>query len=166
MPDGARLPTSHCGFGREASSALNAFPPKYCCMNDPKLDAHEEAEYLLNVLCKGDRLAALNLMNGQFSLLQSRTQLLLGRATAVVTVTGIAGAHILLRDFVAGVMILCGLFTTLAASFTLLLGILNIRWNTHAGTEDFTLVLADLIERRDRKASRYRLSVILLALGL
>jgi hypothetical protein len=135
-------------------------------VNEKKTKAEAESAYILTTLCQNDELAALKTVEGQFNLLQSRTQVLLGLITAVVTVTGIAGSRILPSNFVAGAFIMTGLLTTMVAAFIVLLGILTIGWTTERSETDFPQVLAELVRRRDLKTVRYKRSVVLLVLGL
>lgn len=131
-----------------------------------KANPKSEAFYILNSLTNGDQLTALTLMGEQFSLLQSRCQALLGVATVVITISGIAGARIVPNDLYAGLFIITGLLTTLLAAYMLLLGILKINWVTHYTSEEFEDILAHLIKLRNRKTLWYKRSAICLILGL
>lgn len=131
-----------------------------------KVTPEAEAHNILHTLTHGNKLAALALMGDQFNLLQSRCQALLGVATVVITISGIAGAKIVPDDLYAGLFIITGLLTTLLAAFMLLLGILRINWVTHYTSEEFTDILAHLINLRNRKTLWYKRSAICLIFGL
>jgi hypothetical protein len=131
-----------------------------------KVNPESEAQNILHTLTAGDKLSALTLMGDQFSLLQSRCQALLGVATVVITISGIAGSKIVPVDLYAGFFIVTGLLTTLLAAFMLLLGILKINWVTYYQSEEFTDILAHLIYLRNRKTLWYKRAVICLIFGL
>jgi len=131
-----------------------------------RLEACEEAKNIMENLTNKDKLQALTLMGDQFNLLQSRSQALLGVATVVITISGIAGSKIVPDDFYSGLFIVTGLLTTLLSAFMLLLGILKINWVTYYNSHDFCDILIHLINIRNKKTIWYKRSAVCLILGL
>lgn len=106
-------------------------------------------------------------LESQFSVLQTRTQLILTLATIVLTITGFSGPRIAESGVLARWSMAGGLLLVLAAVLLALVGSLGIRWVTQAatpesGVEGLRLVIA----YRNRKTRAYQLQLGLLGIGL
>ena len=135
-------------------------------MSWDKRDPQSEAEYLLSMHGGESGMpACLQLLSGQFSVLQTRSQLLLTLATLVLTITGFSGPRIAASGLFARVGMSIGLVLTLVAIIILMLN-LRIRWLTefHGATPRDTLTA--IIHHREAKRRVYFAIITLLILGL
>lgn len=128
---------------------------------------HDEARHLLAVGAGLD--GALRLLMAQFSVLQTRSQLLLTVATLALTITGFSGPRIAAAGEFQRYGLAAGLALVLASMLLILGGSLRIRWVTQfrrpEGGDD-TALLAQIVCYRDRKTRLFFIEVCLLLAGL
>ncbi len=130
-----------------------------------KLSAVEEAAFIKEIH-GGDYSAVFRYLRESFTLLQARSQMLLGLATICLTITGFSGPRMAQSNPVSRFFIAFGLVFVLASVAAVVAGPLSLRWITswRGETLDDTLI-ANLL-RRDSKTRLYRLSTVLLLTGL
>jgi hypothetical protein len=128
---------------------------------------HDEARHLLAVGAGLD--GALRLLISQFSVLQTRSQLLLTVATLALTITGFSGPRIAAAGDFQRLALAAGLALVLGSMLLILGGSLRIRWVTQfrrpEGGDDAAL-LAQIVCYRDRKTRLFFIEVCLLLAGL
>ncbi len=128
---------------------------------------HEEARHLLAI--GGGLDGALRLLMAQFSVLQTRSQLLLTVATLALTITGFSGPRIAAAGDFQRFALAGGLALVLGSMLLILGGSLRIRWVTQfrrpEGGDDAALV-AQIVCYRDRKTRLFFTEVCLLLAGL
>lgn len=135
-------------------------------MSLKKLSSEEELEFLKEIHGADNYPVLFNEIKTSFSLLQMRSQMLLGLATICLTITGFSGPRMAESNPYSRFFIGFGLLFVLAAVTALVLGPLRLKWMTSlkAGSLDRTLVLN--LHRRDTKTRWYRLATALLLIGL
>jgi hypothetical protein len=101
-----------------------------------------------------------------FSILQTRSQMLLGLATICLTITGFSGPRMAQSNPVSRFFLGFGLLFVLASVAAVVAGPLRFQWMTawKAGSLDETLI--ENIRRRDSKTRWYRIATFLLLVGL
>lgn len=109
----------------------------------------QEAEHLLAL--HGGAAGATKALSLQFSVIQSRTQLLLTLATIILSITGFSGPRIAASGLVARVAMALGLGFVLAGILLALLGSMRIRWLTQFIDPDERQRLSAIIAYRNRK---------------
>ncbi len=128
---------------------------------------HDEARHLLAIGAGLD--GALRLLMAQFSVLQTRSQLLLTVSTLALTITGFSGPRIAAAGDFQRLALAGGLTLVLASMLLILGGSLRIRWVTQfrrpEGGDDGAL-LAQIVCYRDRKTRMFFVEVCLLLAGL
>ncbi len=130
-----------------------------------KLSPSEEVEFLKEI--HGDDYGKLfSVIREAFSILQTRSQMLLGLATICLTITGFSGQRMAQSNAFSRFFIGFGLSFVLAAVIAVVAGPLRFRWVTawKADTLDETLI--ENIQRRDSKTCWYRIATFLLLVGL
>jgi hypothetical protein len=141
--------------------------PKPPAPEKPVACQHEEARHLLAVGAGLD--GALRLLMAQFSVLQTRSQLLLTVSTLALTITGFSGPRIAAAGDFQRYALAAGLALVLASMLLILGGSLRIRWVTQfrrpEGGDDAAL-LAQIVCYRDRKTRLFFIEVCLLLAGL
>ena len=131
-----------------------------------KPDPVEEVDYMLRLYSGKDGIAeCLHIISNQFSVLQTRSQLLLTLATIVLTITGFSGPRIAASGLFARGAMSIGLVLTLIAVVTLLAN-LRIRWLTQfkEATDRDTLIA--ILRYREGKRKAYLSIITLLIAGL
>lgn len=127
----------------------------------------DEARHLLAV--GGGLRGALELLMTQFTVLQTRAQLLLTVATLALTITGFSGPRIAQTGAFPRLSMAVGLVLVLVSMMLILGGSLRIRWVTQfrapAGGDDAELV-AQIVCHRDRKTRLFFVELCLLVAGL
>lgn len=127
----------------------------------------DEARHLLAV--GGGLRGALELLMTQFTVLQTRAQLLLTVSTLALTITGFSGPRIAQTGDFSRLSMAVGLVFVLASMLLILGGSLRIRWVTQfrapAGGDDTELV-AQIVCHRDRKTRLFFIELCLLVTGL
>lgn len=135
-------------------------------MPAPDQEQRAEAARLLGMFGGADGLPrAIEVVRGQFSTIQARTQLLLTLATITLTITGFSGPKMIESGPFTRVAMATGLVFVLSAVLVMLLS-LRVRWLTQFDHPDLVERLAQMIVHRDRKTRRYMLELGLLAVGL
>lgn len=130
-----------------------------------KLSSEEELEFLKEIY-GGDYDRLFASIREAFSILQTRSQMLLGLATICLTITGFSGPRMAASNPASRFFIAFGLTFVLAAVLAVVAGPLRFRWITawKADTMDQTLIKN--IKRRDFKTLWYRIATFLLLVGL
>jgi hypothetical protein len=127
-------------------------------------ESRAEAERLLRI--SGGVKPALDVLLGQFNVLQGRAQLLLTLATLVLTITGFSGPRIAAAGAFPRLALSLGLVLVLAAVSLVLASGLRIRWVTQFAAPDDAALLASVIDYRDRKTRAFALQLLLLGTGI
>jgi hypothetical protein len=131
------------------------------------MDTRAEAEADRLLTMHGGRLAdALRTLADQFTVLQTRTQLLLTLATLTLTITGFSGPLIAKSGAGPRWCLVAGLVLVLVAVVMLLLGTLRIRWLTQFDGADPRATLVAAIAWRDAKTRHYLAQLGVLVAGL
>lgn len=146
---------------------MSATPIPHPPQERPHAGHHEEAHRLLGL--GGGLRGAIDLLSGQFAVLQSRAQLMLTVSTLALTITGFSGPRIAAAGAFQRYSMATGLLLVLASMILILGGSLRIRWITQftppPGGGDSDLV-ATVICHRDRKTRLFFIELILLLAGL
>jgi hypothetical protein len=100
------------------------------------------------------------------TVLQTRSQMLLGLITICLTVTGFSGRQIAETGWLSRGSVLVGVLSVLVAAVILIAGPLQVRWVTQYRAETVDATLVTLIERRNRKTTQYQLAAVWLLVGL
>lgn len=133
-----------------------------------KLLSEKEEAAALADYHQGDQCMAscLAVLSQQFQVIQNRSQLLLSLAALVLTITGFSGPKIAATNLAARILMVVGIVLDLISIVILLVQSLQVRWSTQfRGTTDLeTLEL--IIRNRNRKTSRYTLSLLILVVAL
>ena len=128
---------------------------------------NDEARHLLAI--GGGVQEALKLLMQQFTVLQTRAQLLLTVATLALTITGFSGPRIAAAGLFQRYALAGGLALVLASMLLILGGSLRIRWVTQfrapPGGDDVAL-LEQILCYRDRKTRFFFIELCLLLTGL
>lgn len=124
----------------------------------------DEAAHMLEL--HGTAAAAMKALSAQFSVIQSRTQLLLTLATLTLTITGFSGPKIALSGAFARGAMIAGLVLVLAGVVAALIGSLRIRWLTQFIGGDAREELAAIIAYRNRKTAWFAWELLLVVGGL
>jgi hypothetical protein len=128
---------------------------------------HDEARHLLAI--GGGLRGALELLMGQFSVLQTRAQVMLTVATLALTITGFSGPRIAQSGDFPRFAMAGGLVLVLASMLLILGGSLRIRWVTQfrappGGGDE--MLIAQVVCHRDRKTRLFFVELCLLLAGL
>jgi len=126
----------------------------------------------------------------QFNTLHLRAQSLIGMATAVVTVTGFSGRAIAGTSSLAQVLVISGLFLVILGAIWVFYKVLPLQWvsslcpaspqagsdSSHETENPISVcgcaelseleILEELIQRRNRRTSAYRIGGWVLCIGL
>lgn len=131
-----------------------------------KLSPSEELEFLKEIHGPDHYIGLFATIREAFTILQTRSQMLLGLATICLTITGFSGPRMAQSNGISRFFIGFGLSFVLASIIAVVAGPLRFRWITawKAGTLDETLI--ENIMRRDQKTRLYRLATTLLMIGL
>jgi hypothetical protein len=130
-----------------------------------KLNPSEELVFLKEIYGNdsGKLFAALR---EAFSILQTRSQMLLGLATICLTITGFSGPRMAASNPLSRFFIGFGLSFVLAAVIAVVAGPLRFRWVTAWKADSLDETLIENIRRRDSKTRLYRIATFLLLTGL
>lgn len=134
-------------------------------MNLQKLAPKEELEFLKEIYGE-DRAKLFASIREAFSILQTRSQMLLGLATICLTITGFSGPRMAASNPLSRFFIGFGLSFVLAAVVAVVAGPLRFRWITAWKGASLDETLIENIKRRDFKTRLYRLATSLLLIGL
>ncbi|MGE4490256.1 MAG: hypothetical protein AB7E95_12005 [Kiritimatiellales bacterium] len=130
-----------------------------------KLNPTEELAFLKEIYGddSGKLFAALR---EAFSILQTRSQMILGLATICLTITGFSGPRMAASNALSRFFIGFGLSFVLAAVIAVVAGPLRFRWVTAWKADSLDETLIENIRRRDSKTRLYRIATFLLLTGL
>lgn len=126
----------------------------------------QEAQHLLALHGRDQLQKSLDTISHQFSVIQTRTQLLLTLATLSLTITGFSGPKIAASNVVSRYCMVLGLVLVLVSTVIILLGTLRIRWITQfiETTPEATLVA--IITYRNQKTRLFLIELAILVFGL
>ncbi|MBA2479652.1 MAG: hypothetical protein H0V44_03240 [Planctomycetes bacterium] len=125
----------------------------------------DEARHLLS-LHQGSAAEAMKMLSTQFTVIQSRTQMLLTLATLTLTITGFSGPRIAQSGVFARYAMSAGLALVMIGVVFLLWGSLRIRWLTQYIDPDPQRAIATMIAQRNRRTAGFSLQLLLLVAGL
>ena len=108
----------------------------------------------------------VDLMERQFTVLTSRTQVLLALCGIVISTTGFSGRLIASTSTLAQVLVIAGVALVLASAVVVCLGVLHLRWLTQHEGELIEPWLRKALAYRDSKTRYYRIALGVLMLGL
>ena len=141
-------------------------------MANPDLpsDLHETAEAEAKTLLalQGERglKGATDTLMQQFTVLQTRAQIMLTITTLTLTITGFSGPKIAASGAFSRYAMVLGILATLASTLLILGGSLRIRWVTQfRGTDDLDLITR-VVRYRNGKTHLFFVEICLLVLGL
>ncbi|GEM_PF-1134189 len=130
-----------------------------------QFSATEEATELLRIY-SGDMTRCLDLLNGQFGVIQGRSQLLLTLGTVALTITGFSGPKIAESSAFSRYSMTAGILLVLIAMILTLIGTLGIRWTTQFKAATPLETLTEIITYRNRKTRFYVAEIVFLVIGL
>ena len=135
-------------------------------MSLKKLSPEEELEFLKEIHGQNNYAGLFTVLRDSFSLLQTRSQMLLGLATICLTITGFSGPRMAASNGWSRFFIGFGLAFVLFSVVALVAGPLRLRWMTawKAGDTDQTLLLH--LRQRNLRTRYYRIALFLLLVGL
>lgn len=128
------------------------------------LDPEREAAAIL-AMYQGDLAKALDVLARQFTVMQTRSQLLLTLATITLTITGFSGPRIAASGLAARWCMGLGLVLVLAGVLVLLVG-LRIRWSTQFAGGEAQTVVVQALRYRNAKMRGYLEQMTLIGAGI
>lgn len=129
------------------------------------LTSEEELGFLKEIH-GGDMAKVFSYLRESFSLLQIRSQMLLGLATICLTITGFSGPRMAASNPYSRVFIGIGLLFVLLSVVSIVTGPLQLRWMTAWKADDMDKTLMANLERRDFKTRLYKTATACLLTGL
>ncbi|MDD3118727.1 MAG: hypothetical protein PHQ27_06085 [Victivallales bacterium] len=129
-------------------------------------DALRREAAMIEKMTDGDLLRQHGLLDRQFTVLQTRAQVLVSIAGIVVTVTGFSGRIIAGTHIVGQLLVIAGLATVIAAAVYLVGRVLRVRWLTSLLAEESADRLERILYLRELKLAAYRRGGTILLLGL
>jgi hypothetical protein len=130
-----------------------------------KLTPAEEIQFLKEI--HGDDYGKLfSVIIDSFTVLQTRSQMLLGLATICLTITGFSGPRMAASNPLSRLFLGLGLSFVLAAVIAVVAGPLRFRWITAWKAESLDATLIENIYQRDLKTRWYRFATVMLLTGL
>jgi hypothetical protein len=126
--------------------------------------AESEARRLLQTA--GSLRSALEVLMSQFTVLQTRAQILLTVSTLALTITGFSGPKIAAAGDFQRYALAVGLVFVLASTLLILMGSLRIRWVTQFDEENDEALVTAIVRYRDSKTRLFFLQLCLLVTGL
>jgi len=124
----------------------------------------DEAQRILT-LAGGDYGKAVESVQGQFSVLVLRTQVMLSLSGIVVTVTGFSGRAIAETSDLARLSISLGIILVLAAAVTAIGGVLRLKWLTQDLGDEPLPTIRKMLAMRDRKTKFLAAALVLFTAG-
>lgn len=150
-------------FGKNSS---DAFPAAINVLDiDPDADSiRQEYEYMLSVLETGAEV--WKSLQGQFAVLNQRTQSVFAIGALLISVTGFSGHRMVAAGVLSGIPLIIGLLFVLASLGTALFGVTRLHWISamRRGTraESMRLVIA----MRNRKTLLFLRSLKCMLIGM
>ena len=126
--------------------------------------AADEVKRILS-LTKDDPAKAYELVQGQFSVLVLRAQVMLSLSGIVITVTGFSGRTIAQTSVLARVLVSSGIVIVLLAAAMALGGVLRLRWLTQEITDDPETTRVRMLDLRDRRSRWLASSLVVFIAG-
>ncbi len=124
----------------------------------------DEARHLLKI--SGGAKAAIDVLMNQFTVLQTRAQLLLTLATLALTITGFSGPRIASAGAFSRNSLAVGLVLVLISVLLILSVGLRVHWVTQFRGETDEDLLVAIIRYRDAKTRSFAWQLTLLGAGL
>lgn len=106
------------------------------------------------------------MLERQFAVLHNRAQVLLTLCGIVISTTGFSGRIIAGTNSLAQVLIIGGVGLVLIAAVVVSWGVLHLRWLTLQPGDTVDQWLAVSLSYRDFKTTAYRVSLVVLLIGL
>ena len=131
-----------------------------------KLNPEEELEFLKEIHGGTDYGKLFGILKDSFSLLQTRSQMLLGLATICLTITGFSGPRMAASNGWSRFFIGFGLTFVLLSVMGLMIGPLRLRWMTRWKAEDIEQTLLLHLSQRNIRTQYYKVAMFLLIVGL
>ncbi|MBL7016396.1 MAG: hypothetical protein ISR84_02440 [Kiritimatiellales bacterium] len=131
-----------------------------------KLSPSEELAFLKEIYGPDHYIGLFAAIREAFTILQTRSQMLLGLATICLTITGFSGPRMAVSNSFSRFFIGFGLSFVLAAVVAVVIGPLRFRWVTAWKADTLDQTLVENIRRRDLKTRWYRMATFLLLTGL
>ena len=131
-----------------------------------KLKPEEEIDFIGELQLDPKLEKAYTVLRGHFSVLQVRSQMLIGLVTICLTITGFSGIRIADSGMAAKLCIFVGICSTLLTALLLISGPLNLQWLTQYRGESNEATLAELFRRRDQRTKVYQMASLCLVIGL
>lgn len=131
-----------------------------------KLTAEQELDFIKQIHGADNYVGLFSAVRDAFTLLQTRSQMLLGLATICLTITGFSGPRMAQSNGYSRFFIGFGLCFVLASVLLLIVGPLRLRWITAWRAESLDETLLENLHRRDFKTRCYSVATTLLAIGL
>lgn len=153
-------------------ASLDLTPPARPSMTVPPIaptrhavSIDEETLHLME-LYGGDHVAILNLIAGHFTILATRSQVLLQLAGITISITGASGANIAKAGHLPAVLLISGMTTILFAASIVMIGILRVKWNSSLPPCSPEVAIKAALTMRDAKTRAYSGALALLVAGL
>lgn len=127
---------------------------------------HKEELEFLKEIHGGEMAKVFGSLRESFSLLQIRSQMLLGLATICLTITGFSGPRMAAATPYSRVFIGTGLLFVLLSVVCIVTGPLQLRWMTAWKAGDMDQTLTAHLRRRDFKTRLYKMAMACLLTGL
>jgi hypothetical protein len=131
-----------------------------------KLNPEEELEFLKEIHGSDDYAVLFGVLKDSFSLLQTRSQMLLGLATICLTITGFSGPRMAASNAWSRFFIGFGLSFVLLSVMALVAGPLRLRWMTRWKADDVEHTLLLHLHQRNLRTVYYKVAMFLLLIGL
>lgn len=131
-----------------------------------KLKPEEELDFMKEIHGADDYSKLFSVVKDTFTLIQTRSQMLLGLATICMTITGFSGPRMAQSNIYSRFFIGFGLSFVLASVLAIVFGPLRLRWLTAWRADTLDETLLENLRRRDSKTAFYRIATALLMIGL
>ncbi len=125
----------------------------------------QEAVEILKVT-GNDAARALQILEGQLNVLYARSQVIMGLAGAIITVTGFSGRLIAGTNTAAQALLISGLGLVVLSAVWMLTRVMGIRWVTSELGAGVQQALETVILRRNRRTQAYQIGGVVLCLGM
>lgn len=127
---------------------------------------HEELARIRQFLDSKEHWTIYQEIKDYFHTLYVRSQLFFGLITITLTITGFSGPSIAASNVFSRIFLAVGISLVLLSAITFALGPLKIEWISQIKAEDPDTILTTALERRNSRTFYYKVSVIILTLGL